>query len=293
MPMPQTTLEQWAVLRTVVESGSFARAAEQLNRSQSSVSYVVNRLQERLGVALLRIDGRKARLTEAGRTLLADATPLIEDMVLLEVRGRSLLAGHEAQVLLLVDCIFPRPLLFKALTAFQQHYPTVQIELRELVRQAAPDPATLAYDLAISMWDITSRNARKMFDVELVAVAHHGHALHQRGTRLTQATLSRYPVVSIQHHDSGPAMLHASSMTSRQWRVNTVEAAISAVNSGLCYGWLPRHLIATELEEGRLVVLPLLNGASRQIPLCLSYPSRDRVGIATQALAELLLAGSE
>lgn len=291
MPMPQTTLEQWTVLRTVVESGSFARAAQQLNRSQSSVSYAINRLQERLGVALLRIDGRKARLTEAGRTLLADATPLIEDMVLLEVRGRSLRTGHEAQVRLLVDCIFPRPLLFKALSAFQQQYPTVQIDLRELVRQAAPDPATLAYDLAISMWDITSRNARKMFDVELVAVAHHAHALHQRGTSLTQATLSRYPVVFIQHHDNSPAALHTSAMSGRQWRVNTVEAAISAVNSGLCYGWLPRHLIATELEQGHLAVLPLQSGASRQIPLCLSYASRERVGIATQALAELLLAG--
>jgi len=52
MPIPQTTLEQWSVLRTVVESGSFARAAEQLNRSQSSVSYAMSRLQERLGVPL-------------------------------------------------------------------------------------------------------------------------------------------------------------------------------------------------------------------------------------------------
>ncbi|QTF10703.1 LysR family transcriptional regulator [Brenneria izadpanahii] len=290
--MPQTTLEQWSVLRTVVESGSFAKAAEQLNRSQSSVSYAVNRLQERLGVALLRIDGRKARLTEAGRTLLADATPLIEDMIMLEVRGRSLLAGHEAQVRLLVECIFPRPLLFRILTTFQQQYPAVQIELRELVRQALPDPATLAYDLAVSMWDITSQNARKMFDVELIAVAHHGHALHQRGISLTQATLSRYPMVSIQHHDSNPVVLHAPSMTSRQWRVNTVEAAIGAVSSGLCYGWLPRHMIEAELKEGRLLPLPLLSGASRQIPLCLSYSSRERVGIATQALAELLLASS-
>jgi DNA-binding transcriptional LysR family regulator len=37
--VPQTELEQWAVLRTVVEAGTFAKAAEQLNRSQSSVSY--------------------------------------------------------------------------------------------------------------------------------------------------------------------------------------------------------------------------------------------------------------
>lgn len=290
MPIPKTTLEQWSVLRTVVESGSFVRAAELLNRSQSSVSYAINRLQERLGVALLHIDGRKAQLTEAGRTLLAEATPLIEDMILLETRGRALSAGYEAQVRLLIDSIFPRPRLFEVLALFQQQYPTVEIELRELVRQPAPDPTTVAYDLAVSIWDIASLHAIRMFDIELIAVAHPGHALHQRGIRLTQPTLSRYPVVSIQRYDGVFMAPPHSSLTRRQWRVNTVEAAIGAVSSGLCYGWLPRHLIEAELAAGRLKPLPLGSGSSRQIPLCLSYASRDHAGIATRAMAELLLA---
>ncbi|MBZ8143617.1 LysR family transcriptional regulator, partial [Rubrivivax gelatinosus] len=33
--LPATTLEQWAVLQTIVETGSYAKAAEQLHRSQS------------------------------------------------------------------------------------------------------------------------------------------------------------------------------------------------------------------------------------------------------------------
>ena len=40
--------------------GGFAQAAEALHRSQSSVSYTVARMQDQLGVPLLRIDGRKA-----------------------------------------------------------------------------------------------------------------------------------------------------------------------------------------------------------------------------------------
>lgn len=290
MTIPQTTLEQWSVLRTVVESGSFARAAQQLNRSQSSVSYAMGRLQERLGVALLKIDGRKAQLTEAGRTLLAEATPLIEDMNLLEARGRALSSGHEAQVRLLIDSIFPRPRLFGVLTTFQQRYPMVEIELRELVRQPAPDPALMAYDLAVTIWDIASPHATRMFDIELIAVAHSAHALHRRGINLTQPTLARYPVVTIQRYDGNPVEPYTQPLTSRQWRVNTVEAAIGAVSSGLCYGWLPRHLIQADLGSGRLVPLPLGNEGSRQIPLYLTYASRDRAGIATKDMADLLLA---
>jgi len=45
----KTTLAQWRALQAVVDEGSFARASLALNRSQSSVSYAVSRLEESLG----------------------------------------------------------------------------------------------------------------------------------------------------------------------------------------------------------------------------------------------------
>jgi len=59
MPIPQTTLEQWSILLTVIEADSYAKAAEQLNRSQSSVSYAIFRLQERLGSGYCKTTGAK------------------------------------------------------------------------------------------------------------------------------------------------------------------------------------------------------------------------------------------
>ena len=67
MKAPRVTLDQWRTLQAVVDHGGFAQAAEALHRSQSSVSYTVARMQEQLGAPLLRIDGRKAVLTEAGK----------------------------------------------------------------------------------------------------------------------------------------------------------------------------------------------------------------------------------
>lgn len=43
--MHKTTLEQWALLERVIEAGSFAKAAEETHRSQSSVSYNLSLLQ--------------------------------------------------------------------------------------------------------------------------------------------------------------------------------------------------------------------------------------------------------
>ena len=73
MKAPRVTLDQWRTLQAVVDHGGFAQAAEVLHRSQSSVSYTVARMQDQLGVPLLRIDGRKAVLTEAGEVLLREA----------------------------------------------------------------------------------------------------------------------------------------------------------------------------------------------------------------------------
>ena len=91
--IPRTTLEQWSVLQAIVEHGSYAKAAEALHRSQSSISYMVARLQEQLGVELLAIEGRKARLTERGAVLLRRATELLADARRLEQLAGSLREG--------------------------------------------------------------------------------------------------------------------------------------------------------------------------------------------------------
>jgi DNA-binding transcriptional LysR family regulator len=289
MRIPQTSIEQWAVLRVIVESGGFAQAAEQLHRSQSSVSYAVARLQERLGIELLQVIGRKAHLTETGKTLLAESAPLIDDLLRLEERARFLAAGNEARIRLLVDSIFPKQRLFAALATFETSYPHVRIDLRELVRQTALDVASEQFDLAISAWSPQMPGGQRLADIELLAVAHRDHPLLQRRAP-TRATLSRFRRVLIQRENAADEAALLPQQEGPFWRVNTVETAIEAVTSGLCYGWLPRHLIADALEAGILVALPLAAHASRFLPLMLSHGEPDRVGPAARALAELLLA---
>ena len=149
MRIPKTTLEQWRVLQALVEYGGFAQAAERLNRSQSAVSYAVARLQERAGIDLLVIDGRKAQLTDAGRSLLAEAVPLVDELLRIEQRALAL-TETQANVRLHVDSIYPRTKLFAALRAFSAAYPQVEIDLREATPLAAyTEPG---FDLAIVAW---------------------------------------------------------------------------------------------------------------------------------------------
>ena len=289
--VPRTTIEQWVVLRVIFETGSFANAAERLHRSQSSVSYAVARLQERLGIVLLQVQGRRAQLTEAGQALLAEAIPLIDDLARLEKRADFLAAGNEANIHLLIDSIFPRSHLFEVLGNFRTAYPHVRVNLREVVRQAAPDPRAEPFDLSVTIWDPQSRTSQRILDIDLVAVAHRDHPLHGRSSaKLTQATLSRHLLVFIQGQGWNSGLIDAASVDRQIWQVSTVEAAVEAVCRGLCYGWLPQHSIEREVASGMLLVLPLPVGSTRRISLGLSYADQEQAGPATREMARLLLA---
>ncbi len=70
MKAPRITLDQWKILQAVIDHGGYAQAAQALHCSQSSISYNIARMQEQLAMPLLRIEGRKAVLTETGEILL-------------------------------------------------------------------------------------------------------------------------------------------------------------------------------------------------------------------------------
>jgi len=260
--MHKTTLEQWALLERVVELGSFARAAEETNRSQSSVSYNLGLLQERLGVALLKPEGRRAVLTPAGELLLSQVRPLLKAFTWVESRAATLRNGMRTRLDLVVDSIFPRARLFAILRQFQQRYPQTQVHLTEVLESAALDAAIGAgADVMVltRRQDLTGRGEWLM-NIDFVAVAHRDHPLFAAPT-LDDDTLAAWPLIRIADRDT------ASESASEAWTFSTIDAAVDAVMYQVGYGWLPEERIRPQLESGVLRPLPLDHGARRATPL--------------------------
>lgn len=65
---------------TVAEERSFTRAAARLGMSQSALSQIVRRLEERLGLRLLTRTTRSVAPTQAGERLLQTLAPAIRDL---------------------------------------------------------------------------------------------------------------------------------------------------------------------------------------------------------------------
>ena len=130
---PRITLDQWQALMAVVDAGGYARAAEALHKSQSSVTYAVQKLESLLGVKAFEIHGRKAILTPTGQLLYRRARALLDDAGGLEQAARTLSAGWEAEIYLAVDIVFPTWLLLKCFERFGAECPHTRIELIESV----------------------------------------------------------------------------------------------------------------------------------------------------------------
>ena len=268
MALPRTTLEQWVVLQTVIEQGSFAQAATALNRSQSSVSYALSGLQERLGLPLLEITGRKALLTEQGRALLAQASPLISAFLQLEHRAAGLRGGVRTELRLVVDSVFPKDRLFRALKAFQQQFPDTQVHLTEILRGESIEQLNeRSADLYITT--LAPENAihgRFLLDVDFVPVAKSDHPLFQLPAPLSAEDLARFPLISVADRRSQRTENRATGQAAN-WTFTTVAAAMEAISVGVGYGWLPLGSIEKVLESGVLSRLMLAARTVRQTAL--------------------------
>lgn len=260
--MHKTTLEQWALLERVIALGSFARAAEETHRSQSSVSYNLALLQERLGVALLVQEGRRAVLTPEGELLLKQVKPLLKAFTWLENHATTLRNGMRTRLDLVVDSIFPRRHLFAILRQFQQRYPLTQVHLTEILENAGEAMAESEADVMVltRRQDVTGRGEWLM-NIDFVAVAHRDHPLFALDAPLNDEMLRPWPLIQIAGQD------HAAPAGGEAWTFSTIDAAIEAVMYQVGYGWLPEERIQPQLESGVLKVLPLSHGLRRATPL--------------------------
>ncbi|MFE4111102.1 LysR family transcriptional regulator [Kosakonia sp. YIM B13611] len=261
--MHKTTLEQWTLLQKVVELGSFAKAAEETHRSQSSVSYNLALLQERLGVALLVQEGRRAVLTPAGELLLNQVKPLLKAFDWVETRAATLRNGMRTRLDLVVDSIFPRARLFAILRQFQQRYPQTQVRLTEVLETASSElPVHAQADVMIltRRQDMTGRGEWLM-NIDFVAVAHRDHPLCA-SMQVSEEMLAAWPLICIAESNN-----RQSPVAQESWTFSTIDAAVEAVLYQVGYGWLPEERIQPLLDSGVLKTLPLSHGTRRATPL--------------------------
>lgn len=288
---PRISLEQWRALQAVVEAGGYAQAAARLHKSQSAVTYAVQKIEALLKVKLFQIEGRKARLTGSGEVLYRRAKDLLEEAESLESAGRHLAQGCESELRLAVEIVFPTWLLLRCFELFAREQPETRIELYETVLSGT-DEALMQrrVDLAICSLVPAGFMGDALMRLRFIPAAHPEHALHRLERNITARDLRRHRQLVIR--DSGSLRSRNAPWlgAGQRWTVSHKATQIHAAVMGLGFAWFAEDTIRNELAQGLLKPLPLREGSELYAELYLVYADRDYAGPGAQRLAGILRA---
>lgn len=286
---PRISLEQWRCLAAVVEAGGYAQAAQRLHKSQSTVTYAVQKLQTLLKVHAFEIQGRKAVLTQVGQLLYRRARALLDDAGDLERAARKVSAGWEAEIGLAVEVLFPTWLMFTCLTRFGTESPQTRIEWIETVLGGTAEALHGGVaDLGIATRVPQGLAGDPLMAVIFVPVAHPSHPLHQLGREITTRDLRKHRHLVVRDSSTQRDKKSELLEVEQRWTVTNMSTSIGAVSRGHGFAWLPQDKVRTELADGSLKILPLRGGRERTAQLYLIFADRDAAGPGVLRLAEIV-----
>lgn len=257
-------LRQLATFRVVARTLSFTRAAEALDYAQSSVTAQVQALEEDFGVHLFERLGKRIALTEAGERLLTYADKLLG----LADEARAVVpAGDEPRGKLVIGapeslCAYRLP---PVLSQMRARFPHVQLVFRPYTcsetRRAILDGLLDVGLLLEEPLRAPGLIIEPLVDEPLCILTYPDHPL-ARQARVEASALAGEPILVTEAGCSYRVLLEriladAGARMETTIEFGSVEAIKQCVMAGMGLTILPQVAVAAELEQGRLVPVPL------------------------------------
>ncbi len=278
MRQPPVALDDLSVFAGVAEQASFVRASHRLGIPTSTVSRAVARLEEDLGVQLLRRTSRKVVLTDEGRQLHLHATPHLEGIAeaLASVSDRH--PEPSGVIRVTAPAYTGSTRVADALAAFALAHPKINVELD--ASNALRDLLQEGYDFGVRVGPlsnpdfVTRRLWRGQFGLfatrELVKRSLRGR------TAISRETLEKEPCIALRPAPQwrfANAQGEVSTVTPRvRFAVNDPRAALEVARRGLGIVLSPLELVGAH-PTGLQRLRPDF-GEPEPLDLYLLYPTR-------------------
>jgi DNA-binding transcriptional LysR family regulator len=259
-------MDRFAELKTfctVATTGGFSSAARQLGVATSSVTRVIDALEERLGVALLNRSTRSVTLTEAGRGYHADAQRILEQLEAADDAVSE--RGDEVKGMLRVAAppAFAAQYIAPILPDLRVRHPRLTLDL--CLSNATVSLADESIDVAVRIGSIDPDSrlvARRLAAHERVLCASPSY-LKRHGAPREPSELARHDCLQFSFTDNR-----------RSWRLRPKDDANAAIEeipirgvvqadnadvlrqaaiAGLGVAMLAHWVVHADLREGRLV----------------------------------------
>jgi DNA-binding transcriptional LysR family regulator len=264
MNTPSISIESLLVLDAIAERGSYASAAEYLNKVPSALSYIVQKLEEQLDVTLFQRQGRRSVLTPAGKYLLEEGRHILLAINKISEQTKTIANGWEPKIRIAIDSIIDINKVLPAFKEFLDDHKNVELDIQEEVLNGTwealiDDEVDLLIGASAPVPIQKGIRAIPLDVIHMLFCVSKSHALAKIKTPIAQAELINYRTIIV--HDSAKSIVTKTTAgfieQSEHLYVSTLEQKIKAITAGLGGGFLPIERIQYLLDAGELVVVPL------------------------------------
>ncbi len=293
--MKREELGDLVAFLAVAEERSFTRAAAKLGTSQSSLSHLLRRLEERLDVKLLNRTTRSVTPTDAGRQLASSLTPAFKDIEAGLIKLSELQGRPAGTVRITTSKTAASSLLMPVANELMARYPDIRIELN--IDQHLVDIAKEGFDAGVRLGEQVDKDmiaVRIGPDVRMV-VAGSPDYFNQNPIPQTPRDLTNHLCINFRLPTSGGLYAWEFEQDGQELNVrvdgqftcNDPDLALEAAIMGRGLVCMPDDLTAPLVESGQL--LPVLQDWCPPFPgFHLYYPSRRQVPPALRLLIDAL-----
>lgn len=284
----KTTLDQWLTLFEVDRAGSIQAAAVKLNKSHTTLIYSLRKLEDQLGVSLVEIKGRRAVLTDSGKSLLRRADSMLEQARELEEISVQLAQGIESKITVAIDHLCDRQWLYQPMSHYLTTNSSTSIQIIETSLSKTTDMVeSQQADIAIITLPITNYSSEAFGITTMLPVISAQHPLAQK----QPLHLSDFTTISqIVVRDLGEETTKDVGWLKARQRitVDNFDHAWEAVKQGVGFCRLPEHLIINK-NDNTVTTLNIENAQRYQVALHLTLPKGAKTGPAAQSLFQALI----
>lgn len=275
----------------IIDHGSVTGAAAALGLPRPTVSKRLARLEERLGVRLLRRTTRRMQLTKQGELLYERARGVVHAARAAEAAVQRLDGVPRGLLRVLIPPRVPEPIFTQWLAEFLDTYPEVSLDV--VGTEAHVDLVAEGFDVALRYGEIedTSLVSRILVVNSEIAVASPRY-LEARGTPETAADLVDHDCIigysgSNQPNPHWPLVGGGRTTVSGKLMTNHMGLRLEAATRGLGIALVIDRIARDLIEAGQIAwVLPEIVG--RRDHARLVYPDREFLDPKVRAFVDFI-----
>ena len=250
-------LESIKIFVQIVKSGSFARAAEKLQLSTTTISRLLQNLEQDLGVRLLHRSTRRLSLTSAGEHLIGRYEQILEDLESLEAQVNGGSSQVSGRLRIAVPHTFGRVVLQPMLRSYSVSHPLVSLDV--LMSDQRSDLVLEGTDVAIRIaLDLAPNLIAKRLTTIRIAICASPAYLARFGEPTTPADLQSHACL-LYTGNAPPEDWHLDGPDGRviqrvngNIRANNGELLRTCALAGDGIILQPTFLVGEDIREGRL-----------------------------------------